>query len=85
MTNSISRRQPNGLVVMPAATLPNWSTMLTNADPGEHGVFDFTTRNGYRVAFEGGLARKIPTMFKRLDAMGKRTACVMRLPSLATM
>ncbi|MBK8170975.1 MAG: alkaline phosphatase family protein [Sandaracinaceae bacterium] len=62
--------------VMPAATLPNWSTFLTATDPGTHGVFDFTTRTGYRVAFTGGSNRAVPTLFSRLDAMGKTCACI---------
>lgn len=62
--------------VMPAATLPNWSTFLTATDPGTHGVFDFTTRKGYRVAFTGGTERAVPTLFSRLDAMGQTCACI---------
>ena len=60
--------------VMPCATLPNWTTFLTGMDPGRHGVFDFTTRIGNRVAFTGGTAREEPTIAKRLDAMGRRCA-----------
>ena len=62
--------------VLPAATLPNWSTFLTGLDPGAHGVFDFTTRTGYRVRFTGGTVRAAPTVFARLDAAGLRCACV---------
>ena len=43
--------------VQPPATLPNWTTFLTGLDPGQHGVFDFTTRDGYRVAFTAGTVR----------------------------
>ncbi|HHH29027.1 MAG TPA: hypothetical protein ENK57_11885, partial [Polyangiaceae bacterium] len=62
--------------VQPPATLPNWTTLLTGLDPGEHGVFDFTTRNGYRVAFTGGTVREAPTLAARLDRMGRRCACI---------
>jgi predicted AlkP superfamily phosphohydrolase/phosphomutase len=62
--------------VMPCATLPNWTTFLTGMDPGRHGVFDFTTRIGTRVAFTGGTARQEPTIGKRLDAMGRRCAVI---------
>jgi predicted AlkP superfamily phosphohydrolase/phosphomutase len=62
--------------VLPAATLPNWSTFLTGCDPGVHGVFDFTTRVGERVRFTGGTVRAVPTIFARLDAAGLACACV---------
>lgn len=60
--------------VLPFATLPNWTTFLTGADPGVHGVFDFTQRDGYRVRFTSGSARAVPTLLARLDAMGKTCA-----------
>lgn len=62
--------------VKPCATLPNWSTFLTATDPGVHGVFDFTSRTGYSVAFTGGTVRTTPTILSRLDAMGRLTACI---------
>lgn len=62
--------------VQPPATLPNWMTFLTGVDPGLHGVFDFTTRTGYRVAFTGGTVREAPTIARRLDRLGMRCCCV---------
>lgn len=62
--------------VQPPATLPNWTTFLTGLDPGQHGVFDFTTRQGYEVRFTAGTAREAPTVVKRLDALGLRCACL---------
>jgi len=62
--------------VMPPATLPNWATFLTGVDPGVHGVFDFTTRRGYGVQFTAGRIREAPTIFRALDRMGKKTACL---------
>jgi len=62
--------------VRPPATLPNWTTFLTGVDPAQHGVFDFTTRQGYRVRFTAGTAREVPTVFKRLDQLGLRCACL---------
>jgi predicted AlkP superfamily phosphohydrolase/phosphomutase len=56
--------------VLPPATLPNWTTFLTGTDPGVHGVFDFTLRDGYRVAFRGGTVREAPTIAARLDRLG---------------
>jgi predicted AlkP superfamily phosphohydrolase/phosphomutase len=62
--------------VMPPATLPNWATFLTGVDPGTHGVFDFTTRQGYSVRFTAGRVREAPTLFRQLDRAGMRTACL---------
>ncbi len=62
--------------VKPFATLPNWTTFLTGVDPGRHGVFDFTTREGYRVAFTAGTVREAPTVAARLDKLGLACACV---------
>jgi predicted AlkP superfamily phosphohydrolase/phosphomutase len=62
--------------VSPPATLPNWTTFLTGADPGAHGVFDFTTRQGYGVRFSGGTVRETSTLFARLDRMGVKVACL---------
>ena len=56
--------------VLPPATLPNWTTLLTGYDPGQHGVFDFTLRTGYRVAFTAGAIRETPTLIARLDRLG---------------
>jgi predicted AlkP superfamily phosphohydrolase/phosphomutase len=62
--------------VEPPATLPNWTTFLTGVDPGAHGVFDFTTRHGYRVRFDAGRVREVPTLASRLDRLGLRCACI---------
>lgn len=62
--------------VSPPATLPNWTTLLTGVGPGRHGVFDFTTRDGYDVRFTAGSVREAPTIAARLDRMGKRCACL---------
>ena len=62
--------------VRPPATLPNWTTFLTGVDPGRHGVFDFTTRQGYKVRFTGGTIRAVPTVFAQLDELGLRCACL---------
>lgn len=62
--------------VSPPATLPNWTTLLTGVNPGKHGVFDFTLRTGYRVAFTAGSVRAVPTWIARLDRLGKACACL---------
>ncbi len=60
----------------PYATLPNWASFLTGLDPGQHGVFDFTTRVGTEVRFTAGTVREAPTIAARLDALGLKTACL---------
>jgi predicted AlkP superfamily phosphohydrolase/phosphomutase len=62
--------------VTPPATLPNWATLLTGVNPGKHGVFDFTLRSGYRVAFTAGSIRALPTWIARLDRLGSACACL---------
>jgi predicted AlkP superfamily phosphohydrolase/phosphomutase len=62
--------------VEPPATLPNWTTFLTALDPGTHGVFDFTTRHGYKVRFSAGTVREAPTWIARLDRLGRACACI---------
>lgn len=62
--------------VQPPATLPNWTTLLTGDNPGQHGVFDFTTRTGYRVHFTAGSVRATPTLAARLDRAGLSCACL---------
>lgn len=60
--------------VLPPATLPNWTTLLCGVNPGRHGVFDFTLRDGYRVRFRAGSVRALPTLIAQLDAAGQRCA-----------
>jgi predicted AlkP superfamily phosphohydrolase/phosphomutase len=62
--------------VMPPATLPNWTTFLTGVDPGMHGVFDFTMRDGENVRFTGGTVRETATIAARLDRLGMRCAVI---------
>jgi predicted AlkP superfamily phosphohydrolase/phosphomutase len=62
--------------VQPPATLPNWATLLTGTNPGVHGVFDFTTRSGYRVSFTAGSVRAAPTVAAHLDHAGLSCACL---------
>src|SRR5688572_13252617 len=39
---------------VPPVTFPAWSSFMTGANPGKHGIFDFTRRvpGTYEVAFE---------------------------------
>jgi predicted AlkP superfamily phosphohydrolase/phosphomutase len=60
----------------PPVTYPAWSTFLTGAGPGAHGLFDFTVRlpGRYAVRFASGADRKLPTFFRILSDAGGRVA-----------
>jgi len=60
----------------PPVTYPAWSTFLTGAGPGAHGLFDFTLRlpGRYAVRFASGADRRLPTFFRLLSDMGRRVA-----------
>lgn len=71
----MARGELSGLRSLPPyATLPNWLSMLTGEDPGTHGVYDFTERQGYGVRFFGGRQRAVPLTIEALDAAGWRCA-----------
>lgn len=62
----------------PAMTLPAWSSILTGASPGRHGIFDFTARvpGTYRLAFTNSTWRRLPTFHRLLSDRGARVASV---------
>ncbi len=62
--------------VQPPATLPNWTSFLTGVNPGQHGVFDFASREGYQLRFTGGTVRQAPLWIESLDAAGHPCACL---------
>ena len=62
---------------IPPITPIAFTSFLTGADPGEHGIFGFVTRGeGYEYLPVPGGARKVPTLIRRLDQAGYRTALV---------
>jgi predicted AlkP superfamily phosphohydrolase/phosphomutase len=62
---------------IPPITPLAFTSFLTGADPGEHGIFGFVTRGeGYEYLPVPGGARKVPTLIRRLDQAGYRTALV---------
>jgi len=63
---------------IPAATFPAWTSLVTGVGPGRHGVFDFSERvpGTYRVRFVNGSWRRVPALWNRLDAAGRRAAIV---------
>jgi predicted AlkP superfamily phosphohydrolase/phosphomutase len=44
-----------------------WNSFLTGATPSNHGVPDFTVRQGYGVRFTGAGDRRLPTLFAHLE------------------
>jgi len=67
---------------MPAATFPAWTSLVTGVNPGRHGVLDFTERvpGTYRVRFLNGSYRRVPALWTRLSAAGRRVA-VLTVPA----
>ncbi len=55
---------------LPAATYPAWTSFMTGANPGRHGVFDFTAKQGHRVQFIDASWRRLPTLFHAAEAQG---------------
>jgi predicted AlkP superfamily phosphohydrolase/phosphomutase len=76
---AIAERGQSGVALstVPAITPPAFTSFLTGTNPGEHGIFGFVTRgDGYEYFPVPGGARRVPTLFKRLDQAGYRTALV---------
>jgi len=67
---------------VPAATFPAWTSLVTGVNPGRHGVLDFTERvpGTYRVRFVNGSHRRVPALWNRLSAAGRRVA-VLTVPA----
>jgi len=67
---------------VPAATFPAWTSLVTGVNPGRHGVLDFTERvaGTYRVRFVNGSWRRVPALWTRLCAAGRRVA-VLTVPA----
>lgn len=63
---------------LPAATFPAWTSFMTGANPGRHGIFDFTTRvaGSYRVRFVNASFRRVPTLWRLLSDAGRCVASI---------
>ena len=57
---------------LPAATFPAWTTFMTGAPPAEHGVTDFSVREGYQIRFTNSTFRRLPTLWRLLSDAGRR-------------
>lgn len=65
---------------VPPATFPAWTSFATASEPGEHGIFDFSLREGYAVRFVSSRDRAVPSIWRRLADAGRRV-CVYNLPA----
>jgi predicted AlkP superfamily phosphohydrolase/phosphomutase len=63
---------------LPAATFPAWTSFMTGANPGRHGIFDFTARvpGTYRVRFVNATFRRAPTLWRILSAAGRSVVSI---------
>jgi predicted AlkP superfamily phosphohydrolase/phosphomutase len=64
----------------PAATFPAWTSFATASEPGVHGIFDFSLREGYAMRFVSSRDRQVPSIWQRLADAGRRV-CVYNLPA----
>ncbi len=64
------------LSTMPPATLPAWTSFLTGATPGEHGVTDIFVRRGYALTPASGALRGLSTFLEVLSRRGLRVASI---------
>ncbi len=66
---------------IPPVTFPSWTTFMTGVNPGRHGIFDFTRREGgaYAVRFVNATFRKAPTIWRILSDEGMRV-CSLGIP-----
>lgn len=61
---------------VPPVTFPAWSSFMTGANPGKHGIFDFSRRlpGTYEIAFVTSRDRRLPTMWRLLSDAGRKVA-----------
>ncbi len=59
---------------LPPVTFPAWTSFLTAADPGQHGVTDILSRRGYGLVPANASLRTQPTFLRRLSERGLRVA-----------
>ncbi|HYC01366.1 MAG TPA: alkaline phosphatase family protein [Candidatus Limnocylindrales bacterium] len=59
---------------VPPVTFPAWTTFMTAAGPGMHGITDFTARRAgsYGVKFLNSTHRRLPTIWRQMAAAGCR-------------
>jgi predicted AlkP superfamily phosphohydrolase/phosphomutase len=65
-------------VTLPEVSAVSWSSFMTGANPGTHGIYGFTDfePGTYRVRFPAFSSLKAPTMWDRLGEKGLRSIVV---------
>lgn len=63
---------------LPPMTFPAWSSFLTGANPGKHGIFDFTERLSGRlgVRFVNATRRRLPTFLRLASQAGLKVGSI---------
>jgi len=63
---------------LPPVSSVSWSSFMTGANPGEHGIFGFTdvAPESYQLRFPMFDALAVPTFWDRLGEAGKRCAII---------
>lgn len=63
---------------VPPVSLPAWTTLMTGANPGRHGIFDFTQRvpGRYQVAFVNATHRRLPSLWQLASGAGRRVGVI---------
>ncbi len=78
--NALRARGSFGLLrsTTPPITVPAWACMLTGRDPGELGLYGFRelAPNGYAMRLASGDDVRVPWLWERARAAGKRTAAL---------
>ncbi len=67
---------------LPPVSSVSWSSFMTGANPGEHGIFGFTdvVPDSYRLRFPMFSELAVPTFWDRLGETGRR-CCVINQPA----
>ena len=64
-------------VTLPEISAVSWSSFMTGANPGVHGIFGFTDVDAqYRLRFPSFLDLRAPTIWDRLGQVGKRSVVI---------
>jgi predicted AlkP superfamily phosphohydrolase/phosphomutase len=59
-------------------TAPAWTSFLTGANPGKHGIYDFFLKetSEYKIRYATAQDRKIPTIYELLDRNGIKAGVI---------
>ena len=65
-------------VTLPEISSVSWSTFMTGANPGAHGIFGFTdlSEKGYGLRFPSFADLQMPTIWDRLGELGMRSVVI---------